>query len=236
MDLRDLSTAHLADGCRRLGLQVRCAPAELSPVARRMRCFGRVSPVHHVGSVDVILEAMDRSAPGDVLVVDNGGRRDEACIGDLMALEAQLAGFAGIVIWGKHRDTQELLEIGLPVFSLGAIASGPQRDDPRPHDVLHRAQVGPWLVTAEDCVFCDCDGVLFVPLGRLPEVAVAARRIHEKEQRHTRQMRAGVSLREQMRFREYQSARAANPSLSFRDHLSTALAMGDHDRGDSSAD
>ena len=27
------------------------------------------------------------AAPGDVLVVDNGGRLDEACVGDLVALE-----------------------------------------------------------------------------------------------------------------------------------------------------
>jgi regulator of RNase E activity RraA len=42
---------------------------------------------------------------GDVLVVDNGGRLDEACVGDLVALEAKHAGVAGIAIWGLHRDT-----------------------------------------------------------------------------------------------------------------------------------
>lgn len=30
--------------------------------------------------------------PGDVLVADNGGRLDEACVGDLVALEAQIMG------------------------------------------------------------------------------------------------------------------------------------------------
>jgi regulator of RNase E activity RraA len=40
-----------------------------------------------------------------VLVVDNGGRLDEACAGDLVALEAQAAGLEGLVIWGLHRDT-----------------------------------------------------------------------------------------------------------------------------------
>ena len=43
------------------------------------------------------------AAPGDVLVVDNGGRLDEACVGDLVALEAQAAGVEGMVIWGLHR-------------------------------------------------------------------------------------------------------------------------------------
>jgi 4-hydroxy-4-methyl-2-oxoglutarate aldolase len=31
---------------------------------------------------------MEHAAPGDVLVIDNGGREDEGCIGDLAALEA----------------------------------------------------------------------------------------------------------------------------------------------------
>ena len=57
-------------------------------------------PARHAGSVDVFLEAFDRAAPGDVLVADNGGRLDEACIGDLIALEAQTAGLAGMVVWG----------------------------------------------------------------------------------------------------------------------------------------
>jgi regulator of RNase E activity RraA len=60
------------------------------------------------------------ASPGKVLVVDNTGRRDEACIGDLIALETKMAGLAAIVIWGLHRDTPEILQIGLPVFSLGA--------------------------------------------------------------------------------------------------------------------
>src|SRR5205823_14289002 len=61
------------------------------------------------------------AAPGDVLVVDNGGRCDESCVGDLVVLEAQAAGLGGIVIWGLHRDTADIRAIGLPVFSLGAI-------------------------------------------------------------------------------------------------------------------
>jgi hypothetical protein len=50
--------------------------------------------------VDIFLEALEGAAPGNVLVVDNGGRLDEACVGDLVVLEAQAAGLEGIVIWG----------------------------------------------------------------------------------------------------------------------------------------
>jgi regulator of RNase E activity RraA len=79
---------------------------------------GRACPARHVGSVDIFLEALEAAAPGDVLVVDSGGRLDEACVGDLVVLEAQAAGLEGIMIWGLHRDTADIRTIGLPVFSL----------------------------------------------------------------------------------------------------------------------
>jgi regulator of RNase E activity RraA len=125
-----------------------------------MRCAGRALPVRHVGSVDVFLEALAHARPGDVLVVDNGGRLDEACVGDLVTLEVQKAGLHGIVIWGLHRDTDELVSIGLPLFSLGTMATGPQRLDPRPADSMQSARVGHWNITQQDVVACDSDGVL----------------------------------------------------------------------------
>ena len=103
-----LSTAHLADACIRAQVPVRCAPATLRAVLPGSRLAGQVSPARHAGSVDIFFEAIDKAAPGDVLVADNGGRPDESCIGDLIALEAQAAGLAGIVIWGLHRDTAEI--------------------------------------------------------------------------------------------------------------------------------
>jgi regulator of RNase E activity RraA len=161
-----LTTAHLADACLRAQVPVRCAPAALSTVMPGSRLAGRVAPAQHVGSVDIFLEALQGAAPGDVLVVDNGGRLDEACVGDLVALEAQAAGLEGLVIWGLHRDTADLRAIGLPVFSLGAIPTGPQRLDVRPHDALASVTVGEWAVGREDVVLGDDDGVLFVPAAR----------------------------------------------------------------------
>jgi regulator of RNase E activity RraA len=167
----------------------------------------------------MFLEALGHARPGDVLVVDNGGRLDEACVGDLVTLEVQKAGLHGIVIWGLHRDTDELVSIGLPLFSLGTMATGPQRLDPRPADSMQSARVGHWNITQQDVVACDSDGVLFMPEEQLQEIMVAATNIRETERQQAEKMRAGISLREQTRFAEYLSARAINPSGGFREHL-----------------
>ena len=97
----ELSTPLVADAALRLKVPLRIAPPGISPVISGRRLAGRALPARHFGSVDVFLEAMQNAQPGDVLVIDNGGRRDEGCIGDLTALEAQASGLAGIVVWER---------------------------------------------------------------------------------------------------------------------------------------
>ncbi|MGI5499480.1 RraA family protein [Lentzea sp. CA-135723] len=214
MDLAelDLTTAHLADACIRSGVPVRTAV--VSPVVAGWKACGRVLPARHAGSVDIFLEAIERSQPGDVLVVDNEGRRDEACVGDLIVLEAQAAGLAGVVIWGLHRDTQDIRAIGLPVFSLGANPTGPLSLRDRAPEALSTAEVDQWTVTSDDVVFGDDDGVLFVPAGDAEALLEKARGIRDVERAQANRVRQGESLRSQLRFGEYLAS-----GVTFREHL-----------------
>ena len=213
-----LPTAAVADASLRLRLPVRLAPVGLLPLLPGVILTGAAWPVSHSGSVDVFLDAIDDAPAGSVLVIDNGGRDDEACVGDLIVLEAKLAGLAGLVVWGRHRDTAQLRQIGLPLVSRGACPFGPLRVPPGGR-AMRSAVLGGVPVTQDDLVVADDDGVLLVGPDRRDELLELAATIVVTETRQAERMAGGVSLRQQLDFSAYRRRQAAEPDLTLRQHL-----------------
>lgn len=213
-----LPTAAIADAAVRLGLHVPAGPPALRPLLSGVMISGPAMPVTHLGSVDVIIETIDDSPAGAVMVVDNGGRLDEACIGDLIALEAKLAQLSGLIIWGLHRDTAQLREIGLPVFSLGAYPYGPRRVPPAGRR-MPTAFLDGAAVTDADYIVADDDGVLVVGADHREELFALAASILATETIQADRMRAGTDLRTQLKFTEYRVKQAADPTMTLRRHL-----------------
>jgi regulator of RNase E activity RraA len=154
-----------------------------------------------------------------VLVIDNNGRLDEGCIGDLVAGEAFVSGLAALVVDGAHRDSAAIRAMGIPVWSRGTSPTGPLELRRRHATALEAATCGPTTVTREDAVFADEDGVVFVALADCERVIAAARDIAQREQAQAARLLAGEPLRAQLRLAEYLRKRDEDPELTFRAHL-----------------
>jgi 4-hydroxy-4-methyl-2-oxoglutarate aldolase len=215
----NLSTAVISDACLRLKVALRVATPGIHPLVTGMRVAGRVLPARHRGSVDVFLEVMKKALPGDVLVVDNEGRIDESCIGDLTVMEARACGLAGLVVRGYHRDTNELVRLRFPVFSYGTNPAGPRRLNQRGPLDLSSAQWDGFIVDSDDGVFADDDGVLFVKQTKIEEVLKVAKSISDVERKQAETIQAGRKLSEQLDFEGYLAKRNSDHSYTFRKHL-----------------
>lgn len=214
------AAAPVADAIVKLGGAVRMGPLELHRLVPGPPVGGPAVPCRPAGSVDVILEAIGTARPGAILVIDNEGRTDEACIGDLVVAEANAAGIAGIVAWSAIRDTAELRQIGLPVWSLGSVPFGPRAARPDREERLERADVGTVSVGRADLVVADDDGVVVFAAADGAGILERAQSIMATERRQADGIRAGRLLRDQLRFDEYLARRAADPTWDLRRHLS----------------
>jgi len=115
-----LSTPLSADACLRLNLPLQLAATGIHPLSIENHIAGRGLPVRHYSCVDIFLEAMGAAQAGDILVIDNQGRMDEGCIGDLTALEAQASGL-GASACGAVTATRWSFSRSVSLFSVMAV-------------------------------------------------------------------------------------------------------------------
>jgi 4-hydroxy-4-methyl-2-oxoglutarate aldolase len=80
-----------------------------------------VAPAFTVRAPHLDLSALavvrDAAQRGDVIVVDQVGEREHACLGEFRALHSIRAGHAGFVIDGAVTDVVELRAMGYPIFT-----------------------------------------------------------------------------------------------------------------------
>ena len=108
----------------------------------------------------MIHAAMMLAQPGDVLVIDGKGDRSCALMGALMMNQCKVMGLAGVVVDAAVRDTEELRELGFPVFSVGSNPNGPTKFVPG--RINWPVSVGGISVHPGDLVVGDADGVVVI--------------------------------------------------------------------------
>jgi 4-hydroxy-4-methyl-2-oxoglutarate aldolase len=162
-----------------------------------------------------LFAALEAAAPGDVLVVVNGGG-SRAVVGELFATEAKRRGLAGIVVDGLCRDVAGLRRLGLPFFARGSVpASGSTVSRAAPGQ---RVRCGGVEVTAGDLVFGDDDGLVIAGPDRIAAALDGGEAIARAERAMLAAMGEGRALHDLTNYAEHaERLDAGEPSrLEFR--------------------
>jgi regulator of ribonuclease activity A len=101
---------------------------------------------------------VDTPGAGRVIVVDGGGSRRRALLGDMLAEKAVANGWAGLVINGVIRDVDQIGEMALGVQALGATPLKTEKLGVGQQDL--EIHIGGVCVRSGDYIYADNNGVL----------------------------------------------------------------------------
>jgi 4-hydroxy-4-methyl-2-oxoglutarate aldolase len=174
-----LFTAVVGDVMDKLGFLHQFLPPSLQPLHPDMVVIGRAMTVVEVDGAGpppkpfgMMLEALDDLKQNEVYVA-TGGSPDYALWGELMSTRAMHLGSTGAVLNGYVRDTNAIIALKFPTFSMGRYA---QDQGPRGHVVDFRVpvEINGVRIDSGDILFGDIDGVLTIPRAAEQEVVAKA--------------------------------------------------------------
>ena len=143
----------------------------------------------------MIHTAMSLAKPGDVLVIDGKGDRTCALMGSLMINACRKLGLAGVVIDAAVRDSEELRELGFPVYAVGTNPNGPTKFVPG--RINWPISCGGIAVRPGDLIVGDADGVVVVEREKAASLLEAAAKKVADERARLDDIAAGRNLKPQ---------------------------------------
>jgi len=194
--LLKLDTCAVSDALDSLGLkgatwgvrpQWLCPKIAGRAVTMKIKPAGLQQPTQHLGTAPI-----EAAQPGDVIVVDNGGKLEFSCWGGLLALSAKLKGVSGVVIDGASRDIDEARELEFPVYARGVVPMT-ARNRVVQESYNQEIQFAGVQCRPGDLVLADGSGIIIVPREKEEEVVAAAEAIYAKEQEMAAGIRKGYS-------------------------------------------
>lgn len=194
-----LSTTNVSDALDALGLKSGISgilpafdcPKIFGPVVTlKITAAGLTPSKSHLG-----IEAITVSKKGNIIVIDNGGRKDVSCWGEILSYGAMEKGIAGVVIDGAFRDIDDIKPIGFPVYAR-AVVPVTARKRIMGLETNTIIQCGGAQIRSGDYVIADGSGVAFIPFEKLIEVFTKAEELFEKEQAMIKEIKAGSYIDE----------------------------------------
>lgn len=213
--LAKLDTCAVSDGMDRLGLKgatygVRpmwdCRKIVGRAVTMKIKPVGLDKPKQHLGTAAIVA-----ANPGDVIVIDNGGRPDTSCWGGLLSLAAKTKGISGVVIDGAARDIDESRDAGFPVYARAAIPMT-ARNRVMQESFNQEIQFAGVQVHPGDLLIADGSGIVFIPRAKEEEVVKEAELVAATEARMAEGIRQGLSVLEVLEKLGYESMLQKQPA------------------------
>jgi RraA family protein len=134
-------------------------------------------------------KAISIAEPGDVIVVDAGGDLSCAITGEIMALQCEKRGLAGLVVNGAMRDTATLRKSSFPTYAVGVTYRGPTKE--MTGEINVTLAIDGMLIEPGDLIIGDADGVLCVPFDHVEALAKASRITQDYEEKVMADLREG---------------------------------------------
>lgn len=131
------------------------------------------------------LKALEMGQPGDVIVVDAGGDLNTSVCGGLMGGLAQNRGIRGMIVDGAGRDTDELEDIGWPIWTRAITPRGTHTMFSGRKEELSinvPIQCGGVVVKPGDFIVADLMGVTVVALEKAEEIVALAQEQADREE------------------------------------------------------
>ncbi|MEM4189567.1 MAG: RraA family protein [Candidatus Caldarchaeum sp.] len=186
------------------------------PIVDDVRIAGTAFTVRFIPASQVELKPwvtyVDKAQPGDVVVIDNGGRTYCTVWGGLLSARARDMGIRGTVIDGVCRDVDVIRALRYPVFSRGRfMMTG--KDRVQLAGINEPVNIAGVLVKPGDIIVADDSGVVVVPQEKAEEILQAALDVYEKESKILEEVKRGVPLaeaREKYGYGELQRARTTS--------------------------
>ncbi len=165
---------------------------DIKPIAKGMKVVGRALTVKcHPGDNVMLVKAISMVKQDDVIVVDMGGLVKIGPFGEVLATECKAKKMGGLVFNCSVRDSAEITEMGLPVFSNGLCIRGTAKATLG--TINHPISCGDQIIRPGDIILGDDDGVVVVPLEEAEAVLAASRARVAKEAGYIQRLKNGES-------------------------------------------
>jgi len=207
-----LDCATLSDAMDKLGIEGVCRG--IKPRDHGFRLAGRAYTVLY-GPVDAVNpgtvgDYVDDMKPGEIAVLDNGGREDCTVWGDILTQFAHTRGFGGTVIDGPCRDVHLCLKLGYPIYSRSySMKTGKDRVQVNATQVP--VAIGGARVRPGDILIGDSDGVVVLPRELEDQILDTAEQIHEAEEAIRKLVAGGATITEARAKLNYHKLQTASP-------------------------